>query len=135
MQIAISREYNDYKFKLVYKIFTYYRKTSGSAYYVFNEKFNNDIHDIYEDLISRETSIIEKIRLKSRRFCFNSNNFFIKKTFNIDYYIFLFSSIYFSYSIIKKYLSLDINFEKHKKHQNNIKILSDSFLQSINKND
>jgi hypothetical protein len=134
LQIAISREYNDYKFKLVYKIFTYYRKTSGSAYYVFNEKFNNDINDIYEDLISRETSIIEKIRLKSRRICFNSKNIFIKRIFNIDYYIFLFSSIYFSFSILKKYLSLDINFEKHKLHQKNIKILSDTFIESIKKN-
>ncbi len=135
LQIAISREYNDYKFKLVYKIFTYYRKTSGSAYYVFNEKFNKDINNIYEDLISRETSIVEKIRLKSRRNCFYSNNFFVKRIFNIDYYIFLVSCIYFSFSILKRYISLDINFEKHKQHQNNIKYFSDSFLESLKKND
>ena len=132
LQLSISKEYRDYKFKLVYKIFTYYRKTSGSAYYVFNEKFNNDINKVYEDLISTETNFIEKIRLVNRRFCYNSNNIFIKRMFNIDYYIFLISSFLISFSILKKYINFDIDFAKHKRHQNNIKNLSDTFLNDVN---
>ncbi len=131
LQLAISKEYSDYKFKLVYKIFTYYRKTSGSAYYVFNEKFNTDIDKVYEDLISTETNWIEKFRLKNRRFCYHSNNIFIKRMLNIDYYIFLISSFLLSFSILNRYLNFDIDFVKHKQHQNNIKNLSDTFLLGV----
>lgn len=131
LQLSISKEYKNYKFELVYKIFTYYRKTSGSAYYVFNEKFNTDINKIYEDLISTETNLIEKFRLKNRRFCYHSNNFFTKRMLNIDYYIFLISSFIRSFSILNRYLNFDVDFVKHKQHHNKIKNLSDKFLLGV----
>jgi hypothetical protein len=131
LQLAIAREYNDYKFKLVYKIFTYYRKTSGSAYYVFNEKFNTDINNIYKDLITTEKNLVEKFRLINRRVCLNTKNVFIKRMLNIDYYIFFFSSFFVLFSIFRSFLKLDNNFIKHKQHQNKIKNLSDSFLYGI----
>jgi hypothetical protein len=121
LQLAIARQFPEHKFKLIDKVLVYYRRTAGSTYIVASQRFVRDKIKIYDDLISKEESWTEKVRLANRKFCFQLKGRYIKKILNIDLYLFV-AAILFNY---KKYIISSkykkINIVKHTVHYINIK--------------
>ncbi len=126
IQIQIAREFPDFKFELIDKVFVYYRRTPGSTYIVANKRFILDKVAIYNDLIKSEINLFEKFRLINRKVCFVMNNRYFNIIFNIDFYLFLFATIFNLRSIIKKMHNLNLNLDSHIEHYNYIKQLSNS---------
>jgi hypothetical protein len=124
IQIQISREFPDFKFELIDKVFVYYRRTANSTYIVSNKRFLNDKLKIYNNLIETETNILEKIRLISRKICFLSQNKYINVLFNLDFYIFILSIIPNLQKINKRLTNLDLKIDLHKNHYKHIKNLA-----------
>ena len=116
LQIAISREYQNHKFLLIDRVFVYYRRTQGSTYIIENKRFTKDKIDLYKDLIRSDSSFIERLRLSSRKFCFESKNRLVNKLFNIDFYLFTFSCLTNALGIYKLSHKMDLNVEAHRKH-------------------
>ena len=124
IQISISENQPSIKFKLIDKVFVYYRRTSGSVYIQFKKRFLNDKIKIFKYLI--------KIILINRLFFLKFYNFYIiKYLLNISYYIYIFSSLLVLKSIFKKFFSLNIPIKKHIKHYEKIKLSSIEFKKLI----
>ncbi len=124
LQVAIARAFPKRKFKLIDAVLVYYRRTQGSTYIVANRRFKSDKILIYNDLIEKERSCVEKIRLMLRRYCFEKGGRSLRALLNVDYYIFFFCSIFRIFEIrsLKNQASIDI--EKHQSHYNNIRTAS-----------
>lgn len=89
LQVAIAREYPRRRLTLIDQVLVYYRRTSGSTYIVANQRFIKDKLQLYTDLIQNETNSWERLRLKSRRYGFESQNRWVNKLLNLDWYLFL----------------------------------------------
>lgn len=122
LQIAIAREYPERRFHLIDHVLVYYRRTLGSTYITANQRFNKDKNRIYSDLITRETSWIEKLRLRSRQFCFQTNHRFLNKILNLDLYFFLASCLLRIKKIYSLNKNLSIDLSRHERHFNHIKL-------------
>ena len=122
LQIAIARQFSTFKFQLIDKVLVYYRRTQGSIYIVANDRFKKDKVKIYDDLIQREKSLIEKIRLGSRKFCFKIDNRAINKFLNLDFYLFGVSFLLKIFKISRKEKTLAINVDLHQKHYSEIRL-------------
>jgi hypothetical protein len=132
MQISISESQPTIKFKLIDKVFVYYRRTSNSVYTQFKKRFLNDKIKIFKYLINKEKSKFVKIILINRLFFLKFYNFYIVKyLFNISYYIYIFSSLLVLNSTLKKLFSLNISMKKHIKHYEKIKLSSIEFKKLI----
>lgn len=116
LQIAIARQFPMRRFKLMNEVFMYYRRTAGSTYIVANQRFVNDKIKVYDNLLNHETCLIERIRLANRKFCFKSQNRWINKFLNLDFYLFAFSFAYRILSIAKNEKMLDMRLLQHQRH-------------------
>lgn len=130
LQVAIARQFPDRRFQLIDKVLVYYRRTSGSTFIVANKRFISDKIKMYDDLITKENNWIERVRLISRKFCFNSNWKISKKILNLDLYFFIISSamkfknIYSYHSVVK----MDVH--RHTKHY---ELIKQSAKNTVNK--
>lgn len=127
LQIAIAREYSIHRFSLINQVLVYYRRTLGSTYIVANERFIKDKLKVYDDLILHEPKWLERWRLKSRKFCFKSQNRWINKLINLDFYFFI-AAILSKLNILigsQKKLALDLI--RHRNHYCYIKNQASSF--------
>jgi hypothetical protein len=132
VQISISENQPSIKFKLIDKVFVYYRRTSDSVYIKFKKRFLNDKIKIFKYLIAKEKSKILKIILINRLFFLKFYNFYIiKYLFNISYYHYVFSSLLVLKSTFKKLFSLNIQMKKHTNHYKKIKLSSIEFKKLI----
>jgi glycosyltransferase involved in cell wall biosynthesis len=131
IQIAIARTFRERRLKLLDIVLVYYRKTLGSTFYVANKRFLLDKNKIYDDLILEETSVLEKIRLQSRRFCFNFKNPFWGKIINLDAYFFMISVVTRWLHVQKLQKKINLKVPVHVKHYQEIKIRARAF-SSIN---
>lgn len=121
LQVAIARQFPERRFKLINEVLVYYRRTAGSTYIVANQRFVKDKIMMYDDLIQHEANWIERVRLVSRRFCFNKSGKILKKIFNLDSYFFIVSSIMSIKKIYSVNAALRINLDRHKEYYANIK--------------
>ncbi|MBS3938325.1 MAG: glycosyltransferase family 2 protein [Peptococcaceae bacterium] len=121
IQIAIAREFQSYRFKLVDRVFVYYRRTTGSTYIVASQRFVNDKLHLYSDLIKNEVLFFERIRLTSRKLCFKMQNRFFNIFFNLDFYLFVLSFLFSISSILKKEINHNLSIESHGEHLRLIK--------------
>jgi glycosyltransferase involved in cell wall biosynthesis len=121
LQVAIARQFPERRFKLINEVLVYYRRTAGSTYIVANQRFVKDKIMMYDDLIQHEANWIERVRLVSRKLCFNISGKILKKILNLDLYFFAASLII---SINKIYLlnaAIRMNQDQHREHYANIK--------------
>ncbi len=116
IQIAIARNFSERRFELIDEVLVYYRRTMGSTYLVANQRFNKDKSKIYNDLIQSESKLIERLRLLSRKFCFNAKYQLPKKILNLDFYIYCFSFLLQAASIVKLTNSVNMRLIEHQNH-------------------
>ena len=131
LQIAIAREYPLHIFALIDKVFVYYRRTLGSTYIVANQRFMKDKLQIYNDLIQNEPSAVERLRLSSRRFCFESQNRWVNKFLNLDWYLFLVSCAAKMLKVYQQETSMDLLVESHQQHYARIRSNAEAFRLSM----
>ena len=86
--IKAAEVYKPLRFKLHFKTYVYYRRTSNSTYLIRNDVFTKDKISLFTYLINEETNFFEKIILRNRRFCFTLKNRYLKKIFNMGLYIY-----------------------------------------------
>lgn len=131
LQYIIAKRNPKNNFKLVNKVFVYYRRTSGSTYLVANNRFKNDKIKIYNDMINDSENKFDRLRIRSRLFCFMLDNYYLNRILNLDFYLFIFNCL----SKIKKsdlIFSLDY-FKKHSLHFEKINVNSHEFIENNTK--
>ncbi len=121
LQVAIARQFPERNFRLIDKVLVYYRRTLGSTYIVANQRFIGDKLAIYNDLIKNEESWLERIRLRSRKFCFVSQNWWINKLLNLDFYFYIVAFVCAIFEIKKNEKKLVIDIRRHSRHYSEIK--------------
>jgi len=131
LQIAIARRFPTLRFQLIDSVFVYYRRTQGSTYIVANDRFRKDNRKIYDDLIQNEENRIERFRLRSRKICFEADNWIINKLFNLDFYFFGFSFLFRIVKIFRKEIDLEVSESLHQEHYAEIKLRVSEFERSL----
>jgi glycosyltransferase involved in cell wall biosynthesis len=134
LQIAIARQFPKRRHKLINEVLVYYRRTAGSTYIVANQRFTKDKIKIYSDLIQQENCWFERMRLRSRHFCFISNSQFVNKFANIDFYLFLASYGLKVLRISKRSKIIEISVEKHRRHYAEIKVAAQAIRNEMQLN-
>jgi hypothetical protein len=132
LQIYISEAYPDAVFELIGKTFVYYRRTSGSIFIVANSRFVKDKLKVYTYLIDKEVDRLERLRIKSRRFCFELSNKYLKFLLNIDLYFFVFASLKNIKGIVQSYSTQDLSLSNHQSHYLVINKRAGKFLNNLN---
>jgi hypothetical protein len=127
LQVAIARQFPERRFELIDEVLVYYRRTIGSTYIVANQRFVKDKITMYNFLIANDNNWLERIRLRSRRYCFGINGKILKKVINIDFYFFAIHFIMYIKTIWSQWKKVNINIEKHQRHYLSIRSNSDTF--------
>lgn len=130
LQVAIAREYPMRRLTLIDKILVYYRRTPGSTYIVANQRFMKDKLQLYNDLIKHETNSWERLRLKSRRYGFKSQNRWVNKLLNIDWYLFLLASATRVFNLYPQDPAINQLLQAHRQHYSQIRANVDAFGRS-----
>lgn len=132
LQVAIAREYPRRRLTLIDHVLVYYRRTSGSTYIVANQRFIKDKLQIYTDLIQNETNTWERLRLKSRRYGFESQNRWVNKLLNLDMYLFLlaFATQIFKLDLDDSILNRSVQAHKHHYSQIRARVKALGWLQA-----
>ncbi len=116
LQIKMAELYRPLKFVQIEKIFVYYRRTANSAYIVKNSIFNQDKIEIFNYLIGSERNRFGKLLLRNRLFCYNLENRYLKRVFNLSFHLYglnILMNIFFILSKVKKF---DTQLVKHQNH-------------------
>jgi glycosyltransferase involved in cell wall biosynthesis len=121
LQVAIARVFPKRRFKLINEVLVYYRRTAGSTFIVANQRFVKDKIFIYDDLIQNEKNWLEKIRLISRKSCFNIKSNFLNKMLNLDFYFFSAAFTIKLKKIFTENAETYTNIDKHLDHYKKIK--------------
>jgi glycosyltransferase involved in cell wall biosynthesis len=121
LQLSIAREFPERRLKLIDQVLLYYRRTPGSTYIVANQRFVKDKINIYDDLIQHEVRWIDRMRLTSRKFCLKSQNRWINKLLNIDFYFFSLSCACKILEIFMYRSNLKTSLHLHRRHYINIR--------------
>lgn len=116
LQVAIAREYPRHRLALIDKVLVYYRRTAGSTYIVANQRFMKDKLQLYNELIQNENNTWERLRLKSRRYCFKTENRWANKLLNLDWYLFLLASASKVVKVYQQNSTLNQSVETHQCH-------------------
>lgn len=130
LQIAISKYYEKSKFKLVNKVYVYYRRTPGSTYLVANKRFEKDKSKLYQYLIDTSDSVVKKFLLSNRKRLFLLNNRYANKLLNVSFYLFVVRAIFKFKPILKwSKMTISTDLDKHKLHYSLIRSRAESFLK------
>jgi glycosyltransferase involved in cell wall biosynthesis len=132
LQIAIARQFPERRFKLIDEVLVYYRRTAGSTFIVANQRFVNDKVMIYDDLIQDESNWFERLRLRSRRFCFKTKNRLSRKLLNLDLYFFVLSFAFNAYQILMERVQSKCTLPVHKMHYLGIKTRAATIAKNLN---
>jgi glycosyltransferase involved in cell wall biosynthesis len=130
IQVAIARTFPEHRFKLIDNVLVYYRRTLGSTFIIANKRFLLDKNKIYDDLISEESSIFEKVRLQGRKFCFNLKNPYLSKIINMDAYCFLISVLLRWRKVKKWNEKINLKVALHIEHYQEIKTRTNAFAST-----
>lgn len=131
LQVAIAREYPKRGLELIDQVLVYYRRTPGSTYIVANQRFMKDKLQLYTDLIQNETDAWERLRLKSRRYCFKLQNRWTNKLLNIDWYLYLMAFAAKLACILRKEKILNLSLRAHRKHYARIRLAALQFINVV----
>lgn len=126
LQVAIAREYPQHRLSLIDQVLVYYRRTTGSTYIVANQRFMKDKLQLYADLIQNEPNFWERLRLKSRRYCFESQNRWVNKLLNLDWYLFLLASATQVFKLYPQDATLNRSVQAHQQHYSQIRANADA---------
>jgi len=119
-QIAISEANGSARFHLEKKVYVYYRRTLGSTYIVASKRLIGDMIRIYDYLISKSDTVVEKLLLRNRKFCFLIKSSLLRKVLNASVYRFYFRVALNLRAILKDYRGTVMNTQAHKKHYERI---------------
>lgn len=135
LQLAIADNFPDMNFELIDQTLVYYRRTNGSTYLVAGDKFKADKIKIYNDLIDKEVSKINRLRFAIRKYAFDIKNQWVRKVLNLDLYIFLIVLVSNFIPIIKSKKLRVIDFTQHQEHYLRInyeaRVVAKIFLKTI----
>ena len=120
LQIKMAELYIPLRFVQTDKILIYYRRTANSTYIVKNEQFNRDKVRIFKYLIESENSNLRRMILRNRLYCYGLERRYLKKAFNLSFYLYGFGVLINLISILKKFKKLDMQLTKHKDHYRQI---------------
>lgn len=132
LQVAIARQFPKHRFALINEVLMYYRRTTGSTYIVAKQRFVKDKNLVFDDLIKEEIRWTERIRLLIRKFCFNSESYWVNKLLNLDFYFFVFSYASRVWRIILHDKKLDIKVDQHQQHYARIRAAAIAVQAHIN---
>ena len=124
LQVGIAREYPRHRLVLINHVLVYYRRTPGSTYIAANQRFMKDKLQLYDDLIEKEANHWERMRIKSRRYCFKLQNRWANKFLNLDWYLYLILCGAKIYKIYKQEKSLNLSVEAHRQHYSKIRSIA-----------
>jgi hypothetical protein len=130
--IKMSEEYIPLTVVHSSEVLIYYRRTSNSTYIVKNNSFNDDKVEIFEYLLSKADTPIDRFMLRNRLKCFQMHNKYFRRILNLNYYSYGIKILFNSVSILRKYRKVDIDIDLHQKHMNYIIERSKSVLESYN---
>lgn len=130
--IKMSEEYNPLTVVHTSEVMIYYRRTSNSTYIVKNNSFNDDKVEIFEYLISKAETPIDRFMLRNRLKCFQMHNKYLRRILNLNYYSYGIKILFNSVSILRKYRKVDMDIDLHQKHMNYIIERSKTVLESYN---
>lgn len=116
LQIKMAELYKPLKFVQAEKIFVYYRRTGNSTYLVKNTEFNKDKIAIFIYLIKSTQRIFDKLLLRNRLFCYKLENKYLKKIFNLNFYLYGYKVLINIFTILKKLSQFDAKLERHQNH-------------------
>jgi glycosyltransferase involved in cell wall biosynthesis len=116
IQVAIAREYPALRVELIDNVLVYYRRTKHSTYIVANERFLQDKERVYDDLITAENGIIEKLRLLSRKKALRRKASMVSRLINIDTYFFILSVLTKAMQIYRRTKNHSIDLFRHRDH-------------------
>lgn len=131
IQIAIARKNPDKKFDLKYKVFVYYRRTSGSIYLVAGSRFYKDKMQCYIALMEFLGSPFRKFLLGNRLFLFKNGSRLLNKLVNFSFYIYLlnvFSKVHF---VVLNYFRFNSRLDLHRRHYGFLVQRSKFFMESF----
>lgn len=126
LQVAIAREYPQHRLSLIDQVLVYYRRTTGSTFIVANQRFMKDKLQLYADLIQNESNFWERLRLKSRRYGFESQNRWVNKLLNLDWYLFLLASATQVFKLYPQDATLNRSVQAHQQHYSQIRANADA---------
>ena len=127
LQVGIAHQFPRRKFELINEVLVYYRRTIGSTYIVANQRFVKDKINMYNYLIANDHNWVERMRLRSRRYCFGVKGKVLKKIINIDFYFFAINFIMRIKTIWNLEKRINIDIERHRRHYLRIRKNSDAF--------
>lgn len=130
-QVSIAKNFPSAKFDIMKKVFVYYRRTSGSAYIIANDRFLKDKVKVYEYLIGSERSKFSSVVLKNRLYLFKRGSWFANKLLNLSFYYYLYSMFKNIFPIVFQSSVLNLNVEKHVEHYSLMSVRADYFLKII----
>lgn len=116
LQIAIARHFPTRGFSLLDEVLVYYRRTAGSTYLSASSRFVRDKLRVYEDLIENEPKWFERLRLRSRKSCFNLRGRWSDRLLNVDFYFFAANFLWRLNEIREAEKPHAVDLERHQRH-------------------
>jgi glycosyltransferase involved in cell wall biosynthesis len=116
LQVSIAREFPQKRVKLIDRVLVYYRRTEGSTYIVANERFLSDKERVYDDLLAASRSLLDLIRLTSRKKALRRRGGITKKLWNVDTYFFALAAFVRLPAIIRRSRGIDMHLKQHREH-------------------
>jgi glycosyltransferase involved in cell wall biosynthesis len=121
LYIALCREYYPLRFVQCSQINVYYRRTNTSTYIVKHTQFNTDKVELYENLLGTSPNLFEAVLLRNRLFCFKLKSSFLKKLFNLNYYLYAVLLLVNFFTIFRQFVSVNRDIQLHQRHADLIK--------------
>jgi Glycosyl transferase family 2 len=116
LQIKMAELYKPLRFMQIEKIFVYYRRTGNSTYIIKNSAFSRDKVDIFNYLIESEGNVFEKFLLGNRLFCYRLGNKYLKRIFDLNFYLYGLNVLKNLFLILGKLQKFDCALDKHQNH-------------------
>ncbi|AZL67605.1 glycosyltransferase [Pseudomonas oryziphila] len=132
LQVAIAESGSDASFKLINKVFVYYRRTAGSTYLVATSRFFKDQIKMFEYLIAGESSAVKRFVLMNRMYCFKSGVRIVKRLCNIAVAIYGVKCMLKFWGIRERVARFesDLDLEAHVRHYALIKGRAAAFMNA-----
>lgn len=124
MMVKVTEEYRDVSFLQLNEVLVYYRRTSGSTYLIRENDFNTDKVVIFKHMIKNERRFFNRLLLKNRLHCYESKSKWLKKLFNLNYYLYLYRLLLNLPRVVWSFTQYNSDHHLHQLHYEKIKTLA-----------